>query len=88
MKDLKSDLINVVNGVRVTTDTPAKYKNTIYTLGPCYVAGTVTFDKNTIASNIQRLVINYKENQYRVVNYGVPGGDNHMNDLDRLLFTN
>jgi len=38
-EDIESKYKNIISGVRLTTDVPKKYDNTIHFFGPCYAAG-------------------------------------------------
>lgn len=87
LKDFKTPCKSVINGVRVTTDVPRTFKNSIYFLGPCYIAGNITNDESTMESHLQRLINKNYKDLYRVVNYGVHGGPDVINDFERLLDT-
>lgn len=76
--DCSSDFYNVVGGMRVTTDQPNKFENTIYVFGPCTARGAMVEDKNTIASILQRKV-NKLGLPYNVMNCGVGGGSDLEN---------
>lgn len=65
-----SDYYNIVNGHRVTTDTPPNPRFTIHVFGKCAAMGRFVEDKNTIPSYLQRL-INTTTGDYQVVNYGM-----------------
>ena len=65
-----SDFYNIINGNRLTTDTPDNAKHTIYIFGKCVAMGRFVEDKNTIASFLQRY-INSVSSDYEVVNYGI-----------------
>lgn len=60
--DYQSKHINSINGIRVTTDTPIKYDNCIYLIGPCIVYGMFAEDKHTVGSYLQGMLLN---NKYR-----------------------
>lgn len=87
LRDLKMPGKNVINGVRVTTDVPTTFKNSIYFLGPCYVAGFVTNDESTIESHVQRLINKDYLDKYKVVNYGVNAMSEIINCFERILDT-
>lgn len=57
------------NGVRHTTNQDKKYIHNLNIFGPCTVFGALVDDRNTIPSNIQR-IINYNKLDYLVTNYG------------------
>ena len=86
--DVKGKYHNNVNGVRITTDCPENYDNTINIYGPCMIYGIGAEDSMTVASQLQRMVnetpINDKA--YRVVNYGV-WGDREIPPLSRIMKT-
>ena len=52
--DISGEMINVLNGIRLTTDTPSNWTNTIWLLGGCVVFGYSVPDKYTFASYLQR----------------------------------
>ncbi|WP_197020889.1 adenylyltransferase/cytidyltransferase family protein [Butyrivibrio sp. LB2008] len=72
--DRNGQYINVIAGRRTTTDIPSDYNNTIYMFGGCVFFGYAEEDKNTIPSNLQR-IINEKNAKYRVVNLAAWGGN-------------
>jgi hypothetical protein len=66
--------VNVRNGNRVTTDTPAEYDNKIHLLGGSDVYGFGSEDSLTFASFLQRKVLKRKaERTFLVENHGVRG---------------
>lgn len=67
LQDIRKPGINVVNGIRKTTDQPREYIRTVYMYGPCVVAGSYVDDQYTIASYLQKKL---KERGIRVVNKG------------------
>lgn len=71
-EELNSEFVNYRKGYRITTDTPAIYRNTIYILGRSTMQGVLIEDKDTMPSQLQKLVNNAKK-PYRVVNYGYSG---------------
>ncbi|BCN32519.1 adenylyltransferase/cytidyltransferase family protein [Anaeromicropila herbilytica] len=71
--DFESSLVNVIDGKRITTDTPNEYSNYIHIFGPCTVYGVYVEDQYTIPSYIQRLINMNNSINYKVVNHGVPG---------------
>ncbi len=69
LKDCKGKYCNVINGERYTTGQPENYIQTIYFIGPCFIYGCFTEDKNTIESLLQQR-LNDTRHEIRVVNCG------------------
>ncbi len=79
------NLFNIVNGERLTTDTPKQYFRSIYFLGPCTALGFWSKDSETTESVLQRRLNDYAM-PYRVVNCGYNGGTGSpINELYRLM---
>lgn len=68
-KNIKGKYFNAIDGRRVTCFQPDWYIGTIYLLGMCTIIGRHVEDKNTIASYLQRKLLE-KGYCYRVENYG------------------
>lgn len=68
--DYESPHVHVINGRRMTTDVPQQSQGRVYMFGPCTVFGVITEDKDTIASCLQRALIE-KEIKREVVNEGM-----------------
>ena len=77
----QGEFVNVVNGFRVTTDTPQEYENTVYLFGPSSVYGFGVDDSNTIASHLQRM-LNEKGLSYAVMNCSNIAGTNYDRMMD------
>lgn len=84
--DYNSEYVNIVNGIRYTTDVPEQYNNTIHIYGACTVRGTGVEDSHTIASFLQRK-LNDEEKKYKVVNHGVGCGSTIEDDLYAIKTT-
>lgn len=71
LKDYKSLLYNVTNGIRQTVGQPKTFKKSIYFYGPCFIYGHYTEDCHTIESFLQKEL---NEGGYfvKVVNCGSP----------------
>lgn len=82
--DVRNSMLNVIDGIRFTSDTPFMYNRTIHMFGPSTLFGVGVEDKHTISSYVQRYV-NHKfpEKNIRVVNHGVPRADDI--DIARLI---
>lgn len=85
--DYRSPKYNVIDGHRVTTDAPESYVGKIYLFGKSQVIGYGAEDKDTIASQLQRMVNQYSKDKYLVVNEGVSGESDtdtirHINSID------
>lgn len=67
-----SKYVNIINGIRVTTDLPEVIQNHVYLSGNSFVFGLLVSDEHTIASMLQRC-LNKLPNYlgYAVVNEGV-----------------
>ena len=76
--------LNVLNGVRKTLPEHPNGKNRIYLLGTCTVFGFYTQDHKTIASYLQKLLL---ENNldYTVINKGIMQGQFVLNTLITAL---
>lgn len=81
-EDYASELVNVVDGKRITTDSPADYRCSLYMYGRCGVFGYAVEDKYTVPSRLQQLLKSEGINNMRVVNRGLWGGDDYMIDHD------
>lgn len=79
--DFESEHQHIINGRRITTDQPAKYKNTIYTHGACTWRGTGVEDHQTIASFLQRNINEKYPSSYRVVNSAIGRGSSVFDDF-------
>ena len=85
-RNIKGKYFNAVNGRRCTCFQPEEYVGTIYLLGPCTILGLFTEDKHTIASFLQKKILE-KGYAYRVENYGTmirPDSqiDNRLQEID------
>lgn len=68
-KNITGKYFNASGGKRKTCFQPEKYIGTIYLLGPCTIIGTYSEDQFTIASFLQKELLQ-KGYFYRVENYG------------------
>lgn len=83
--DRKGKYCNVINGKRLTTDSPSKFTNTVHIFGPCGTYCPAVTDKYTITSYLQRLINTSMPNRFiSVDNCGVPGSDT-LNDFEYML---
>lgn len=69
LADTSSKYYNIVNGHRVTKDTPLQFKNSIYIFGNCNAVGCHAEDKFTIASQLQKKYNDASPDTIRVVNH-------------------
>ncbi len=74
-EDYQSLYINVINGVRFTTNQPTNYKRTIHIYGRCGVFGYAVEDYETVPSRLQKKIIEKGYADIRVVNHGIWGGE-------------
>ena len=56
LTDCNTTYFNVINGRRITIDSPEEYDNTIYFFGSCLSVGYGAEDKNTIESQLQKII--------------------------------
>lgn len=83
--DRRGKYCNVINGKRLTTDTPTKIKNTIHIFGPCETYCPAVTDAYTLESYLQRLINNaMPDSLISVDNCGVPGTDT-LNDFEYMI---
>jgi hypothetical protein len=82
--DIRNDMLNVINGIRFTTDTPDGFTRTVHMFGPSTLFGVGVEDKNTLPSFVQRCINeHFPDKKIRVVNHGVPRADDV--DIARLI---
>ena len=74
--DFAGRYVNYLNKHRIVLNSPRKYDNTIYVVGPCMVSGLFNKDDNTLGYYLQEKV----PDQYRVIPIGIP------NDADRYWY--
>ncbi len=68
--------LNVVRGIRKTTNQISDNTNTIYLMGGCVFFGYAEEDSHTIASQLQYMLNKQMpQKKWKVVNYGTWGGD-------------
>jgi len=79
-EDCREEFVNVVNGERITTDSPNVYSKTIHVYGRCGVFGYAVEDNETIPSQLQRILMEKKYNYIQVKNHGLWGGEDYMID--------
>lgn len=68
-KNISGKYFNSKSGVRLTYYQPEEYIGTVYLLGPCTIIGGYVEDQYTIASYLQRCLLQ-KGYEYKVENYG------------------
>ena len=79
-EDCKSEYVNVVGGRRVTCGQPQQFTRTIHVYGRCGAFGYAVEDKDTLPSQIQKLLAERGVNDVRVENHGLWGGDDKCID--------
>lgn len=84
--DFKGKYFTVENGVRRTTDTPRSATRNIYLFGGSTVYSSEVPDNYTIASYLQRKLVENGFNDYRVINLGVTSAAT-IQQLERLKIT-
>jgi [citrate (pro-3S)-lyase] ligase len=85
--DHRSSFLNVVNGMRLTTDQPEHYDHTVHVFGFCLGFGYGADDKRTFASCLQRHLNEPAAGRgvWRVVNRGVWGGALSLAEGGRII---
>ncbi len=93
--DSKNPLCRAFNGIRFTTDKTMYYKHCICMFGACTVYGATVDDQHTLASSMQRL-INENKQDYEMYNYGARNlsiyeslrilRTLHLTDDDKIIF--
>ena len=69
LANISESNINVSNNFRLTTDMPEHTNNTIWMLGSSKIVGSYVSDRETISSNLQR-ILNENQRHYEVRNSG------------------
>lgn len=77
-QDYQSALINVIDGRRVVPGQPENAEHTIHVFGRCGVFGYAVEDADTMPSYLQRLLSENGYANYKVINHGLWGADNHI----------
>ena len=80
--DFQSENQHIINGRRITTDNPKKYRNAIYTHGACTWRGVGVADNQTIASFLQKEINNQYPDSFKVVNSAIGRGSNLNDDFE------
>lgn len=83
LADFTSKYVNIFNGERHTAYQPENYDKTIYIYGSCTVRGTGCEDKDTIASQLQKMLLERYPN-YRVINRGIGCGYFLSDDIKHI----
>ncbi len=75
LSNYKSEFLNIVNGMRVNTNQPQVYKNSIFIAGRSSTYGIGCEDKHTLPSQLQEIINDTKASQgiYCVSNLAVLG---------------
>lgn len=69
--DFRGKYFTIENGIRRTTDVPADATATIYLFGGSTIYNSEVPDEDTVASYLQRALLERGFSRYRVVNFGV-----------------
>lgn len=76
---------NVINGKRITTNTPSKVKNSVHIFGLCQAFCPAVSDAYTVESYLQRILNSeIPNNSISVENCGVPGTPT-INDFEYMI---
>ena len=79
-EDLQSNYVNVVHGIRVTEFQTNKAKRKIHIYGRCGVFGYAVEDKDTMPSQLQKMLIEKGYEEFNVINHGLWGAEDLMID--------
>jgi lysophospholipase L1-like esterase len=85
-QDFKGRYFTVENGIRRTTDTPANASASIHLLGGSTLYNSEVPDEHTVASYLQRQLVEAGFTGYRVVNLGVTSVSTNQ-QVERLRVT-
>lgn len=77
-QDYQSELINVIDGRRVVPGRPENAEHTIHVFGRCGVFGYAVEDADAMPSYLQGMLSGNGYANYKVVNHGLWGADNHI----------
>lgn len=69
-KDTKGSYINIVDGIRATTNSPTKAKNRVWVFGGSTIICMEVPDRYTIPSQIQKILNERNLTSYQVINLG------------------
>lgn len=83
-EDCKGEYVNVVGGRRVTCGQPLHFTRTIHVYGRCGAFGYAVEDKDTLPSQMQKLLVERGLSDVRVENHGLWGGDDNCIDSNFL----
>ena len=83
-EDLRSSLVNVVGGLRVTCGQPKTWTRTVHVYGRCGAFGYAVEDADTLPSQLQRELRARGCSDVRVVNRGLWGGSDEYLDANFL----
>lgn len=75
--NINNEFVNLMEGSRLTTNTPNEYKQTIQIFGSCAAYGLGVDDKRTVASILQRKLNESAFKKYRVINRGLANYRTH-----------
>jgi lysophospholipase L1-like esterase len=84
--DFRGKYFTVENGIRRTTDVPAAASATIYLFGGSTIYNSEVPDEHTVASYLQRGLLERGFGRYRVVNFGVTSVSTNQ-QVERLALT-
>lgn len=73
IKDMSSTYFSFSNGYRSVPNAPEKATKHVYIFGPCMAVGGYVSDNDTIATYLQRLLLDAGYDEYDVVNCGLFG---------------
>lgn len=83
-KDVSGKYFNAKEGKRITCFQPDTYRGTIYLLGPCVMVGIYVEDQYTIASYLQKKLLE-EGYIYKVENYGaISHADAKIEEISQL----
>ena len=83
-EDCKGRCVNVVGGRRVTCFQPKAAKRTLHLYGRCGAFGYAVEDADTLASRMQKELVDLGHGDVKVVNHGLWGGSDYHLDNNFL----
>lgn len=84
-EDITSPHVNVIEGKRITVYQPAQNTRTIHVYGRCGAFGYAVEDKDTLPSQLQLFINESRNNDIKVINHGLWGGEDKNIDHNFLL---
>ncbi|MGN1313954.1 MAG: adenylyltransferase/cytidyltransferase family protein [Lachnospiraceae bacterium] len=74
-EDIRTELVNVINGERITVPRNDNAVRNIHVYGRCGAFGYAVSDSENFPSRLQQLLLENKKDEFRVINHGIWGGE-------------